>query len=173
LASLVVRGRPEGRFGEELAQDPGVAILQRLVGEFRAGMVTDALKLTTRVLLLSTGPDAFRDLLKRFWQASTPELAASTEGRNFADFLKRESLDIPFLTEVCEFELAIIDAFVSGRSSTIQFQHYPDSVLDALGDGLVPMNVVPGSYIVQVSGQPGEPPTISVRNSQLPLQSTA
>jgi uncharacterized protein len=173
LASLVVRGQPEGPFGEELAKDPGIAVLRRLVSEFRAGMITDALKLTTRVLLLSIGPDAFRDLLKKFWQTSTPELAASTEGQNFVQFLKREPLNVPFLTEVYEFELGIIEAFVSGRSCMIQFQHHPDSVLDALGEGRLPMNAVPGSYIVEVGGRAGEPPTISVRNSQTPLASTA
>lgn len=129
---------PTGAFGEELARDPGVAMLRRLAEEVRAGMVTDGLPLTSRLLLLTLGREGFRELLERYWRAASPALFGITEADGFARFLAQEQLEVKFLPEVLAYEHALLRARRERATSTVRFHHDPAELLSALAAGELP-----------------------------------
>jgi uncharacterized protein len=129
---------PRGPFGEELARDPGVAMLRRLAEEVRAGMVTDGLPLTSRLLLLTVGRERLRELLESYWRSASPALFGITEADGFARFLAQEQLEIEFLPEVLGYEHALLRARRERTTSTVRFHHDPAELLSALAAGELP-----------------------------------
>src|SRR5262245_12428211 len=129
---------PTGAFGEELARDPGVAMLKRLAEEVRAGMVTDGLPLTSRLLLLTLGRERFRELLEAYWRSARPALFGISEADGFARFLAQEQLEIPFLPEVLGYEHALLRARRERATSRVGFQHDPAELLSVLAAGELP-----------------------------------
>lgn len=129
---------PTGAFGEELARDPGVAMLRRLAEEVRAGMVTDGLPLTSRLLFLTLGREGFRELLERYWRVASPALFGITEADGFARFLAEERLEITLLPEVLGYEHALLRARRERATSTVRFRHDPAELLSALAAGELP-----------------------------------
>jgi uncharacterized protein (UPF0276 family) len=129
---------PTGAFGEELARDPGVTMLRRLAEEVRAGMVTDGLPLTSRLLLLTLGRERFRELLEHYWLTASPALFGITEADGFARFLTGEQPQIPFLPEVLGYEHALLRARRERARSTVRFRHDPAELLSALAAGELP-----------------------------------
>jgi uncharacterized protein (UPF0276 family) len=144
-------GRPASdALSHELAGDPGVAILRKLVGQVRAGMVADALLLSTRLLALSLGADGLRALLEEFWSTSTPQPFGASEAVAFADHLLERRLDVPHLDDVLAFERALVVATVSGESAIVRFRHEPAPLLAALHAGTLPGPLASGAYDVSV-----------------------
>lgn len=151
LASAV-SGIEVDRLGEQcLANDPGVAVLRRLVDSVRAGKATTALRLTTRLLLLTLGEDGVQDVFERFWRAVPSEPLASEEARRFATFLEQHVADsVPFLRETMAFELAAHAVLIDGQPRVLRFQHDVRSILAALLRGRRPNSVQSGEFEVTV-----------------------
>ncbi len=154
LGALARGEDPGGKIAEELRRDEGVTLLKTLAEEFRAGMVADALKLTSRLLLLHLGEEGFREILSDFWKESSPELFESAEAMAFASHLKTLSLPIPHLEEVAGFEIAAIRSLIERRNQVADFSHDPIAILDALRNGLIPESAEPGFYEVEVIFRP-------------------
>lgn len=138
LGTLVL-GRSVGTaLGTELEADEGVALLRELVAEFRAGMAVNALRLSSRFLMLTLGPDAYRDLLARFWQVAAPELMTATEGLRLADFLAVEAPALPFLADLIAFERDVLLTMATDRTRIARFSYDPIPVVRALARGELP-----------------------------------
>jgi hypothetical protein len=69
---------------------------------------------------------------------STPELYADREARNLAEALRDLFADVPHLTEVLAYELALIDLWREGTPATVEFTCVPGPLLDALRAGRRP-----------------------------------
>lgn len=151
LGSLTRGAEPEGELAQALARDEAVGLLRALAEEFRAGMVVDALKLSSRLILLRIGEQGFRALLADFWRGIPPELFESAEAESFGTWLKQHRPDIPYLDEVLDFELAVIRALITRESRVVSFAHDPFRILDALGAGQFPESVESGAYEVEVT----------------------
>ena len=151
LGGLARGEEPGGVTAEELRRDQGVKLLKTLAEEFRAGMIADAMKLTSRLLLLHLGEEGFREILSGFWKISSPELFESAEASAFASHLQGLSLPIPHLDEVAGFELAAIRALTERRNQMADFSHDPIAILDALREGRIPDPGEPGCYEVEVT----------------------
>jgi uncharacterized protein (UPF0276 family) len=150
LGSLVV-GRPAGNtLAEQLSQDPGVDVLRELVANVRAGMTVECLKLSYRLLVLSVGEAAFQTLLKRFWESTPPEVFALEEARNFADYLRAQSIDVPHLAEVLAYELASQQVLIERESKVVRFSCDPMPLLTALGEGHLPEDESVGEYEIVI-----------------------
>ena len=154
LGTLVVGHAPQTPLSHELARDPGVHILRALASEFRAGMAVDALKLTSRLILLTRGETAFRQLLNDFWKLFPPEPFESAEAEAFAVYLADCRLDIPYLDEVLAFERALIQALVTQENRLVQFRHDPLPLLQALREGRLPESVAMGNYEIEITSGP-------------------
>jgi uncharacterized protein (UPF0276 family) len=138
LGSLVVGRPPANHIGLQLSEDPGVSLVQKLAMEFRASMIANNLRRTTRLLILALGEDVLRVILAEYRNRVTPQMFAATEARAFAAFIKELGVGVPQLAEVLEFELAVLETLVDGKTRLVRFGFDPLPMLLALGDGDLP-----------------------------------
>ena len=151
LGGLVIGEHRDGPLARELAADPGLAILRKLVSEFRAGTIVGTLQLTSRLLLLSIGEQGFRALLADFWRERPPELFAATEAENCAAFLEALRPQVPYLEDVLAFERAVLHARANGEASTVRFAHDPSELVEALTAGQLPRSPRRGDFEITIA----------------------
>lgn len=145
LAALVIGRLAEDGVAHELAVDPGVEIIYRLIREFRASMVVGVLRLTARLLMLALGPDVFRAILADFWAKTPPQLFASTEAEAFARYLEALNLKVPQLAKILEFERAVLATLMDEQTRVVTFEIDPLPMLRSLAEG----------RLTEIPGQPG------------------
>ncbi|MDE1812255.1 MAG: DUF692 family protein [Thaumarchaeota archaeon] len=155
LGALVVGQNSYGNLAKELAVDPGITLYTKLITSFRASMVVRILKLTSRLILLNMGKESFSKMLESYWLEHTPELFASDEAEGFARYLRNIHLDLPFLNEVIEFEMATLATTLHGKTHVVSFPYDPFPVLLALAQGKLPDS--PASDHVELEITPDDP----------------
>lgn len=154
LGSVVIGRPPEGDLERELADDPGVQLVERLIEEFRASMVVAVYRLTSRYLMMALGPDVFRALLQDFWKDSPPRQYAGSEGDAFADYLEAKNLRLPQLQSILAFERATLATLRDGESRVVKFSVDPLPMLRALADGILLENPGdPGDYEIEITDE--------------------
>jgi uncharacterized protein len=134
LGSLVI-GRNDAAAEDGLRNDPAISLVQGLIHEFRASMIVGVLRLTSRLLMLALGTDAFRTILASYWLATPPQMYASLEADAFARHLERLDLRVPHLIEVLRFEQAVTATLADGRTRVVAFEFEPLPLLRALAEG--------------------------------------
>jgi hypothetical protein len=77
--------------------------------------------------------------------------SAPLEALRFGRHLATLALDIPYFTEVLEYERAVIASKLDGEKRFVSFQHDPDVVLRALAKGRVPGAPSHGTFEVEVA----------------------
>ncbi len=152
LGALVIGRQPQGDLECRLVSDPGIGLVNRLVGEFRASMIVTVLRLTSRLLMLTLGADIFRTILEDFWSKTAPQPFASSESETFAEYLEALDLQVPHLKKVLEFERAVLSTLLDGTSRVVTFSSDPFPLLRALAEGHLPE--VPsqlGSFEIEIT----------------------
>ncbi len=150
----LVIGRPAGpnRLSRELATDPGVELIRKLVREFRASMLANVMRLTMRLLLLALGEEALRTILVGFWERVPPQLYATAEAEKFAEFLDELDLKVPQLGKVLAFEKALLATALDDQPRVVAFDFDPVPLLRALSEGRLPeIAGKPGSFELEVT----------------------
>ena len=142
LGALAIGEDPAGPLAEELARDPAIAILRRLIGQFRSGMVSDAMPLTTRLLLVALGDEAVLDLFARFWRARPPEMFATREAASWSAFLLACGLRVDYLADTIALDRAALEVQATGVEVIVPIAIHPTALIDALRRGEAP----PGSH---------------------------
>jgi len=154
LGALVVGRPPATPLGEELAADPGIEVVRYLIGEFRGSMVVTSLKLTSRLIMLSRGTEAFERLLAEYWRVAPPAPFAADEAAGFAEFLARNlPEDVPYVGEILAFERAVLATLLDETARVVPFSVDPLPFLRALGEARLPdpEMIFPGSFEVEVT----------------------
>ena len=146
LCNLVIGRTPFSPLEKTLDADKGIPIYQELVTSVRGGMIVSLLTLTYRFLVLSIGKTPVMNLLSAFWATTHPEQFASVEIRNFAKYLRAQSLELPNLYDVLKFEIATQDAILHNTAQTVRFRCNPLPLLQELGAGYLPKDIEPGDY---------------------------
>ncbi len=138
LGSLVI-GQGESACDDlGLQDDPAISLVQGLIHEFRASMIVGVLRLTSRLLMLGLGPEAFRTILTSYWLATPPQMYASLEADAFARHLEGLDLRVPHLTQVLHFEEAVTATLSDGQTRIVEFEFEPLPLLRALAEGRLP-----------------------------------
>lgn len=151
LGSLAV-GRPaEGSLAAELEADPGLAIVRKLVWNFRAGDIAGLLPLTTRALLQHLGEAETRALLDDMFAALPPELFPTEEVLACTDFLAQQDIQVPYLKEILSYERAVVVARAFGRRSVVELPAEPEAFLAALAAGRLPETTGARRYQVEIT----------------------
>lgn len=136
----------------QLAGEPGIEVIQKLVNEFRASMLISVFKLTSRFIMLSLGADVFKIILKNFWDQFPPNQYASEEALNFASFLKAINLQLPNLYSILDFEESTLKTLLDNKTRVVSFTHDPFPLLRALADGkLETMQRQEGNYEIEIT----------------------
>jgi uncharacterized protein (UPF0276 family) len=152
LGELVIGRKPSDESAAELAADRGVRVIEGLIHEFRASMIVGVLRLTSRLLMLALGTDAFRTILRSYWSAAPPQMYASLEAEAFAAHLQSLDLAVPHLAEVLCFEQAIAATLTDEQARIVTFQIEPLPLLRALAAGRLPEQPPqPGHYEIELT----------------------
>lgn len=124
----------------DLSSDPGVAVLQMLIGSVRSGKVASTLTLTTRFLLLALGEHGSQTIFDEFCAQAHPQAAASAEAQSFAEFVfgHTSCTQIEGLGDVARFELAAHEAVLTGCPQPLVMSIDPTPALKDLRDGRRP-----------------------------------
>jgi hypothetical protein len=153
FARLVIGRVPDAsELSQQLAADPGVEIIRKLIREFRGSMLVNVHRLTMRLILLTLGEEAMRTILAAFWEQVPPQFYATTEAEKFADFLARLDLKVPQLAKVLAFERALLATAMDDQPRVVQFDFDPIPLLRALAEGRLPeIAGKPGSFEIEVT----------------------
>jgi uncharacterized protein len=153
LGALVtgIPGGVDGRWSRVLAEDPGVRLYADLARTFRAGVVVDQLKMSSRLLMQALGRDGFRALLNDYWRTHPPQPFAATECRGFARWLLLAPPEISHLRALLEYDLALIGIGEDDRSRVVRFDCEPLGLLTALGRGHLPDRLERGDYELELT----------------------
>jgi uncharacterized protein len=152
LGNLVIGRAPDDELGQELASDPGVAVINRLIEEFRASMIVRVLRLSSRLMMLALGPDVFRRILADFWSKTPPQQFAMSEADAFAEYLIAMNFKVPQLFKILEFERAAIATLTDDQSRIVKFEIDPLPMLRALAEGrLTDIPGEPGAYEIEIT----------------------
>jgi uncharacterized protein (UPF0276 family) len=138
LGSVVTDRHPDDELARDLEAEPGVLVVRRLIQEFSASRIVRVLRLTSRLLMLTLGPAAFRTILADYWSKNLPELYANVEAEIFAHYLEQLDLQIPHLAKVIEFESAAAATAVDGEPRLVHFDFEPLPLMRALAEGRLP-----------------------------------
>jgi uncharacterized protein (UPF0276 family) len=163
LARLVTGQACEGTASEgsasenalqaELATDPAIGLVQGLIHEFRASMITRVLPLTIRLLILTIGPAALRALLKDFEAQCLPQMYAAREARAFAAWLADADPNVLGLRDVLCFERAAAATLADGVTRIVAFDFEPLPFLRAIAEGRLPdVPSRPGRFEIEITG---------------------
>jgi uncharacterized protein len=153
LGSLVIGRPPADIASQQLAADPGVAIVNRLAREFRASMIVSVLRLTSRLVMLALGPDIFRSILEDFWSKTPPQQFAASEAETFATYLEALGVSVPQLTEVLKFERAALATLMDNQPRIIAFEFDPLPLLRSLAEGRLPKEMGRlGRFEIEITG---------------------
>jgi len=141
LGALAIGCDSESPLGRELASDGGVALMRKLIQEFRASMVVGVYRLSCRLMMLALTPDVFRTILEDFWAHEPPRPYAASEAEAFIAYLRAKNLRLPQLAKILEFEKAAMDTLLDGRPRVVRFSSDPFPLLRALAEGRLPETI--------------------------------
>jgi uncharacterized protein (UPF0276 family) len=150
LGHLVNKRKPKHTV-THMEDDPGITMLQKLVGQIRAGMIVELMKFSYRLMVLHLGEEKVLQLMHSFWQKSFPKAFVPDEVRQFSRYLKKQQLDVPNLAEVIRYELAFITSLETGKPEKVRFSSDPIPLLNALSEGKLPQSLTAGNYLLEVS----------------------
>ena len=150
LAAIVVGKHVTGKLAGDLLTDPGIKVIRKRIDSVRLSFIIKALKLTSRLLMLTVGVDKFKELLRNYWKENTPKLFVVHEAKGFAKYLARYPLKVPCLDELLEFEIALLNTNFNNLNYTIHFKYDPQPILSSLMDRKKP-DFIEGDFVVEVS----------------------
>jgi len=154
LASLAssrpAAGAPAQELAQDLASDPGIAVLSELVNAARAGADVEQLKLSTRLLRLTRGLPALQSQLDAHWSLRPPEMFGASEAASFGEFLDGADIDIPHFREVLGLERALLRIHAGGEAQFVQFTCDPAPLLGALAEGRLPGELPAANYCLRI-----------------------
>jgi uncharacterized protein (UPF0276 family) len=152
LGELVIGRQCANPHAMELAKDRGVQLIEGLIHEFRASMIVGVLRLTSRLLMLALGTDAFRTILHSYWSTSPPLMYASLEADAFASHVLSLDLAVPYLSDVLQFEQAVVATLTDDKTRVATFGCEPLPLLRALAAGSLPQEPPrPGRYEIELT----------------------
>jgi hypothetical protein len=115
-------------------------------------MIVGVLRLTSRLLMLALGPQAFRTILNDYWAKTPPQIYATLEAEAFARHLEGLDLKVPHLAKLIEFERAATTTITDGQARVVQFDFEPLPLLRALAEGRLPDEPGrPGCYEIELT----------------------
>ena len=137
----LVTGQAASDSPVELREDPGIGIVSGLIFEFRASMIVGTLRLTSRLLILALGAEAFRTILLGYSLRVPPQSYGALEAEAFAAYLRDLALQVPHLEKVLEFEQATLATLTDDQPRVVTFPVEPLPLLRALAEGRLPTEV--------------------------------
>lgn len=134
-----------------LASDPGILLFTDLARTFRAGVVVDLLKMSSRYMMLTQGKEGFRKLLNEFWEDQPPHAFGETECLHFAQWLRKRELDLLYLDNLLDYDMALAAQGRDNQAKLVEFDYEPMALLRTLGAGNLPQQLPQGRYELELT----------------------
>lgn len=151
LGTLLVYRQADTPLAQELAADPGIALIRKLVWRFRAGMIWSSLRLTCRLIILHKGQPYFDQLLDGYFAQYPPQAFAAQEVAGFAAYLRASCGQLAYVCNVLAYETANARVLTTGEAETVAFGHEPWAIITPLGQGLMPDAPPAGHYEIEIT----------------------
>ncbi len=124
--------------GHDPASERAMVLYTELAKEFRFGAISDLLRNSIRLLLLSLGETGVRELLD-VYTSSVPSAAfPSDEALRFRCFLATRDLHLPGFRDTLAFEAASIEAAADNRTVRVALSRDIDTLLADIAAGRMP-----------------------------------
>ena len=133
-----------------VGDDPAVVLYADLVASVREGALAERIPLVVRLLDVSLGRDALLDLIASYGATAPPQRFSIDEARAFLAYLRRRSLDVPYLSAILALSEAINEQTPDGTPHRLTFDDDVGAVLDALAHGTLPPSLPPRTSVVEV-----------------------
>jgi uncharacterized protein len=130
------------------SDEQSFALYTELATSFRYGAITQLLKNSVRLLLMSLGEVRVRDLLDRYTALAPPTAFPTDEALGFARFAQIQALPVPGFTDILMFEAASIEAAADGRTVRVTLAADLDALLRDIAAGQIPAPSSSGSQMV-------------------------
>ena len=152
LSAAVLTAAPkDDALSMRLLEDPAIPLIKSLNRKFRLSAVVSNLRMSVRLLMLSLQERAFEQLIEAYCESVSPERFAVSESRHFADYIQALYLNIPYLEEVLNYEITALDVIADGQPRTVPFTTDPQVLLEMLGRGELPSNLVTADYEAEIT----------------------
>lgn len=138
LGNIVINRPINNAKAEKIINDVGISVYKSLIESVRGGTAISTLTLTTRLIRLVKGEDAFQNILSAFWLSAPPEPFPGVEAKNLIEFLRNLDLKIEYLTDVLAFEEYLLQASVNPEITKPEFSPYLVSLVGSLSSGILP-----------------------------------
>ncbi|WP_126456811.1 DUF692 domain-containing protein [Sulfuriflexus mobilis] len=150
LGELVTHGEITGPLAEQLRQDPGIELMQKLIWKFRAGAIVKNLGTLTRLIMIHAGDSHLETLLDGYFRQTKPRAFASEECNGFLCYLHKAALTVPYLEDIIRFEEASMQALATQENQYIHFRYDPRALLEAILRGELPDHLESGAYELEI-----------------------
>ncbi|MCG7874109.1 MAG: DUF692 domain-containing protein [Candidatus Thiodiazotropha lotti] len=141
----------EDELSRQLANDPAVALIRELNRKFRLSAIISNLRMSIRLLMLSLDDDSFDRLVADYCVSQTPDRFAVNESHRFAEYIRKLDLEIPYLYEVLNYEITAMDVIADGQARTVPFTTDPQTLLEILGRGELPIELPTADYEAEIT----------------------
>ncbi len=150
LGSLVTYQHTKGQLSKELSDDPAIELYRKLIYSFRASMIIRTLKISVRMLTLTLGKYEFNRLLEKYSTERAPKAFASSEAKQFVDYIKAEKKNIPYLEDIMRYEIAVISTLLDSKTRIVNFNYEPLPVLMAISENKFPKPAKNGKFEIEI-----------------------
>ncbi len=150
-AQILSTDAQDDELSRQLAKDPAVALIRELNRKFRLSAIISNLRMSVRLLMLSLEEASFDRLVADYCVSLTPQRFAASESYQFADYIKKFDLNIPYLYEVLNYELTAMDVIADGQPRTVPFSTDPQTLLETLGRGELPIELPTADYEAEIT----------------------
>lgn len=166
LGGIVLDRPASSDLASALADDPGSRVWRDIALASRRGQFAGALPTTCRLLLMHLGPDRLLELLGDVWVAHPVGRTNAEEAHQVARHIERSCSEIPYVSDVLQFELALHDLVGSADPEpSIQVSFELGEALASIAAGRIPTGPEPDGGLRHAAGadEPGRPETIGGR----------
>jgi len=151
LGEVVVDGRGNGPLAQELIRDKGVGLIRKMIWKFRASAIVKSLGMLTQLIRLHCGEEFLEELLSGHFDETAPQAFDSEEAKRFIQYLRRQDLKVPYLSEIIQYEECAMLAVMEGKPQYMRFGCDPRLLLKHLAEGHVPEHLEAGNYELELT----------------------
>lgn len=128
-----------GEIAETLLADAGQQVWRDIALASRRGQLAGMLPYTVRLLLLTFGEAEVLKVLDDIWTRTPPAESSAQEMEQLAPHLRTAWSEVPFFTDVLDYELALHRcALRPDLKHAIEFRYDPAKIFGAIAAGILP-----------------------------------
>lgn len=149
MGRLVLGRDIRGGLAETLLADAGQRVWRHIAQASRRGQLAGVLPHTVRLLILTFGEAEILKVLDDVWTRTPPAETSAQEMEKLAPHLRTAWGEVPFFTDVLNYELALHRcALRPDMEHAIEFPYDPAQIFGAIAAGALPEHPEPAPHVI-------------------------